>query len=156
MDVIKDLIEKRKDLFKQVEAIDTVLKIYGYKGSDYLFEGNPNDKVIEDVDSKIFPFKARMDKQILWLFENALDKGLKLKDANEAFQKHSGDSTANIENTARRLKKEGKLIIVKYNGTHVYSYWGLPHWVEGNDFKQQHKPDPETLPEIESSEIIRQ
>lgn len=154
MDLIEDLIKKREDLFKQVEAIDTVLRIYGYAGSDYKVNEISSNNV--NVSKGVFPTKARVDKQLLWLFENFLKKGLKLKEVQEKFNELLGNDGTNIDNYARKLKKAGKLVIVKYNDKHLHSYWGHPDWIDGNDFKQEYKPDFEFLPEIISSEVIRE
>ena len=154
MDIkIDDLIAKRKDLFKEVEAIDTVLRIFGHKADDYIFDSkNTNDS----SNSKIFPTKARNDKQILWIFENVINKGLKLTEFQRIFNEHIGNDSIKIDNKARKLKKEGKLILVKYNDKHIHSFWGLPSWIEGNDFKQEYRPDADLLPEVISSEVVRE
>lgn len=155
MDVIDDLIEKRKDLFKQVQAIDTVLKIYGYKAEDYNFDSSDNT-VNELSNPKVFPTKTRLDKQILWIFENSLTRGLKLTEFQKIFNEHIGNDGIKIENKARHMKKDGKLVLVKYNSKHIHSFWGLPSWIEGNDFAPAHKPNEEQLPEITNSEVIRE
>lgn len=154
MDIkIDDLIEKRKELFKEVEAIDTVLRLFGHKADDYIFDAkqSPNP---ETSNPKVFPTKTRLDKQILWIFENSISRGTKLKEVQRIFNEHMGNDSINIDSRARIMKTEGKLLVVKYNGKHVHSFWGLPSWIEGNDFKATHKPEEEFLPsDITSSEI---
>lgn len=155
MNTINDLIEKRKDLFKKLEAIDVVLKMFEYKADDYIFDGNNVDKN-ELSNSKVFPTKTRLDKQILWIFENSLTRGLKLTEFQRIFNEHIGNDSTKIDNKARQMKKEGKLLLVKYNNKHIHSFWGLPTWIDGNDFMLAHKPSEEQLPEITSSEVIRE
>jgi hypothetical protein len=151
MDIkIDELIEKRKDLFKQVEAIDTVLKIFGHKAEDYIFD---NNTVENNSNSKVFPIKARLEKQILWVFENVITKGMKLKEVQKIFNEYVS-TPVSIDNKSRSLKSEGQLIVVKYNDKHVHSFWGLPSWIEGTDFKAEHRPEEASLPNnVTSSEI---
>ena len=150
MDVIEDLIEKRNDLFKQVEAIDTVLKIYGYNGKD----SRSNLDLDSLSNSKIFPTKVTLDKQILWIFNNSINKALKLTEFQKIFNEHIGKDSIRIDNKARQLKKDGKLVLVKYDGKNILSFWGLPSWIEGNDFKAEHKPGEDSLPYVTTSEVF--
>lgn len=153
MNVIDDLIRKRKDLLKQIQAVDTVLSMYGHKSNDLILE---DSKALENdsTNSKIFPSKARLEKQILWVFENSITKALKLTEFQKIFNEHIGNDRVKIDNKARHMKKEGKLVLVKYNGKHINSYWGLPAWIDGNDFAPVHKPNENQLPEIIKSEVI--
>lgn len=150
MDLIKDLIDKRNGLFKKVEAIDTVLKLYGYD-VDKL---NSGDEKSELTNSKIFPSKVTLDKQILWIFENSINNALKLTEFQKIYNEHIGKDSINVDNKVRQLKKDGKLVLVKYDGKNILSFWGLPSWIEGDDFKSEHKPSPETLPSVTTSEVF--
>lgn len=150
MEVIDNLIEKRKDILNQLEAIDTVLKIYGYQGSDYHY--NKTEPTPQNIG--VFPFKATKEKQILWIFENRINKACKLKDIQKAYNEASGKTDVNIDNTARKLKKDSKLVFVQYNDKNLLSFWGLPTWLEGDDFKEQYKPDMESLPDIVKSVVM--
>jgi hypothetical protein len=155
MDVIEDLIKKRKDLFKQVEAIDTVLKIYGVNVLDNKFLSNDAEINVGDDATKIFPIKSKPATQVLWLFKNSIKHSIKLKEVQELFNKYSGSNDKRIDNVARRLKRDKKLVIVKYNEKNLLSFWGLPEWVGENDFKQEFKPEEESLPdEILNSEVV--
>ncbi|TJY37711.1 hypothetical protein [Pontimicrobium aquaticum] len=104
---------------------------------------------------KNFPSLARKDKQLLWLFENYLGRGTKLHDVQYHMNMLSG-SVKRIDNVARRLKKQGKLVVVKYNGANNLSFWGLPEWVLSNDFKHEYKPKEKYLPiDINKKEVVR-
>ena len=46
-----------------------------------------------------------------------------------------------IQISVRELKKLGKVVKVKYNGRHDFSYWGLPEWTTENDFKEAYYPE---------------
>ncbi|WP_426065364.1 hypothetical protein [Flavobacterium sp. DSP2-3-1] len=155
MDVIEDLIKKRNDLFKQVEAIDTVLEIYGHNALNSKSENSRTDLINVDNVSKIFPIKAKPATQVLWLFRNTFTHSIKLREVQISYDNYTGSSDVRIDNVARRLKKDKKLVIVKYNDKNILSYWGLPEWIDGNDFKTEFKPDAETMPdEITSSEVV--
>ncbi len=147
MDLINNLIEEEKTLLNRLELVQAMLKSYGVSSG--------SSESVPLKNRGVFPTKARPDKQVLWLFENALSKGLKLKDVQVAYDERIGNDSKSIENTSRKLKREGKLIIVKYNNKHIYSYWGLPSWVNENDFKEAYKPDMDLLPEITASEVVR-
>lgn len=147
MAFIEKLIEEEKALQTRLELVRATLKGYG------VVVGNNSTP---SYSKGVFPSKGRPEKQLIWLFENQLSQGLKLKEAQQKFNEQLGSDAVNIDNTARRLKKEGKLVIVKYNGKHIYSFWGLPSWIGSDeDFKDQYKPDMELLPEITSSEVVR-
>lgn len=152
MDVIEDLIEKRKDVLKQLEAIDTVLKIYGFEGSDYKFNSDLSSSSVGS--SKVFPSKATREKQVLWIFENKLTKACKLRDVQDTYNELVGNDKVSIDNTARKLKKESKLLFVRYNEKNVLSFWGHPSWIMGSDFKKEHKPDLDLLPDITFSQVM--
>lgn len=150
MDVIADLIEKRKDLFKQVEAIDTVLNIYGYNEST-----NHTNQNVEDLtNAELFPLKVSLDKQIFWIFENSGGRALKLTELQNIFNQYIGKTNIKISNKARQLKKDGKLVLVKYDGKNILSFWGLPSWIEENDYKVEHRPSEDKLPYYSSSEVF--
>lgn len=152
MELIEDLIEKRKDILKQLEAIDTVLKIYGFENSNYNFA---SDSISSGIGStKVFPSKATKEKQVLWIFENRLTKACKLKDVQETYNELVGSDKVNIDNTARKLKKESKLLFVRYNKKNVLSFWGHPSWISGNDFKKEYQAELELLPDITFSEVM--
>lgn len=152
MDVIEDLIEKRNDLFKQVEAIDTVLKIYGYNGNNLVSNLFSDDLSI--LNTKVFPTKVPLEKQILWIFENSIKTALKLTEFQNIYNKHIGRDSIKVENKVRQLKKEGKLALVKYDGKNIHSFWGLPSWIEGTDFKPENRPSEESLPFFTTSEVF--
>lgn len=143
MDFLEGLIQEEKALQTRLELIRATLLAYGVSS--------------ENVTGKsIFPSKATVEKQLIWLFENQLSQGLKLKEVQEVYNELLGSDSNKVDNTARRLKREGKLVIVKYNGKNLHSYWGLPTWIEKNDFKNSHKPDMDLLPDIIKSEVIKE
>lgn len=155
MDVIEDLIKKRNDLFKQVEAIDTVLEIYGFNASNSKLESHKVDLLNVSTSSKIFPIKAKAATQVLWLFKNTFTHSIKLREVQNSYDDYTGSKNVRIDNVARRLKKDKKLVIVKYNGKNILSFWGLPEWIDGNDFKLEFKPDAESISdEITISEVV--
>ncbi|TPG38382.1 hypothetical protein [Flavobacterium pectinovorum] len=152
MEIIDNLIDKRKDVIKQLEAIDTVLKLYGYVASDYKFNGTEAEP--QSQNSAVFPSKATREKQILWIFENKITKACKLKDIQNVYNELRGKDDVNIDNTARKLKKESKLLFVQYNDKNLLSFWGLPTWIVNDDFKDEHKPDMEGLPDVVKSVVM--
>ena len=62
----------------------------------------------ESAAIKNFPALSRKDQQLIWLFENYLTRGIKLREVQKKLDSISG-KPIKIENVARRLKKEGKL-----------------------------------------------
>lgn len=149
MDFLDGLIAEEKALQTRLDLVRATLLAYGVS-----IETSQGRIAIPSIGKGVFPSKATIEKQLIWLFENQLTNGLKLKEVQQIYNELVGSDSKNIENTARRLKREGKLILVKYNRKHLHSYWGLPSWVEGNGFKNKHKPDMELLPEITSSEVV--
>lgn len=147
MNFVEELIKEESALVQRLELVRATIKAYGAEAS----ESNKSN-----INPGAFPTKARTDKQLLWIFENSLSKGLKLKELQEKYNSLLGNDSVNIDNVARRLKREGKLVIVKYNDKNLLSYWGLPSWIDGDNFKEVHLPDAEALPEITSSHVFRE
>jgi hypothetical protein len=170
MNLVEQLIEEKKFLLKRLEAIDAVLISYGYTEAKER-ELNPDvpfDAAIikmKEIGKRIsytvnFPRLARNDKKVLWIFENCFKKGVKINDVQDKFNDLNGfDSLGNeirIDNVARTLKKNGKLIVVKYNKSNKLSFWGLSSWVDKKGFKDEFKPSDEVLPvNINTIEVVR-
>jgi hypothetical protein len=151
MDIIVELLLKEKDgLLKRIEVIDVALS--SYKGD----VPNQNGIAEKKPETNYFPISGRKEKQILWIFNNSVSRGLKIREIQDVYNEIVGNSQTSIENIVRRLKSEQKLVLVKYNGKNLLSYWGLPEWIEGNDFKDEHKPNLEDLPDITESEVFTQ
>jgi|SRR6218665_1625049 len=142
------LEEAKKEEAILLEKLAIVKNVIAYWGNGQNFSTN------ESISGLVFPSKSSKEKQIIWLFENKISHAIKLKSVQDLYNEHVGNDKTNIDNLVRRLKKESKLSFVKYNGKNILSFWGLPSWIEGNDFKVDYKPDPESLPEIISSEVI--
>lgn len=140
------LEEAKKEEAILLEKLQIIRNVIAYWGGG-------NSQSLETSTSSVFPTKATKEKQILWLFDNKITNALKLKNIQDMYNECVGNESTNIDNTVRRLRKESKLLFVKYNDKNILSYWGLPNWVEGNDFKEPYKPDLDSLPEIISSEV---
>jgi len=140
------IVIQENELAKNYSKISNPEKLKEIKIKKYL---NESEAI------KNFPLLARKDKQLLWLFENYLGCGTKLQDVQYHMNMLSG-KLIRIDNVARRLKREGKLVVVKYNGANNLSFWGLPEWVLINDFKNEYKPKENYLPlEIYKKEVVR-
>lgn len=143
MALIDELKKEEQLLIKQLDVVRAAILVY-------------SGSVITSTDSNVyFPTAASKEKQIIWIFENKLSKGSKLRDVQEFYNQLRGKDDVKIDNTARRMKREGKLILVKYNDQNLLSYWGLPEWAGKNDFQDEFKPDMESLPYIENSVLYR-
>lgn len=140
------LEEAKKEEATLIEKLQIVRNVIRYWGGE-------ENQSMELTSSSVFPTKATKEKQILWLFENKITKALKLKSVQDLYNAQIGNDSTKIDNTVRRLRTESKLLFVKYNDKNILSYWGLPNWVDGNDFKDEYRPDAESLPEITSSEV---
>lgn len=163
MDFVDQLKKEKESLLHRVGAINLLLESYGVKTEDTIIQGelfpeNQQGKTIESV-AKVFPINGNRDKQVLWLFENYLEGGIKIKKAEEHYEaivKEYGGRADKITNVARRLKTEGRLVAVRYNNNNGLTFWGLPSWVEENDFKKEFYPNENELPlEIKASEVTR-
>ena len=160
MEFVDQLKHEKESLLKRVSAINLLLESYGVKSenqkeSEELFPIQQNES--PSKRGSVFPINGRRDKQVLWLFENHLPTAVKLNKAQDEYRKiveEYGGRAEKISNVARRLKKEGRLVVVKYNNMNTASFWGLPSWIEDNDFKPEFKPDESQLPlEVHSSEV---
>ncbi|SDR65829.1 hypothetical protein [Christiangramia echinicola] len=161
MEFVDQLKHEKESLLKRVSAINLLLESYGVKTEDSkdsneLFPVQQNERPV--TNDSVFPINGRRDKQVLWLFENHLRSAVKLNKAQEEYRKiveEYGGKAEKISNVARRLKKKGRLVVVKYNNMNTSSFWGLPSWVEENDFKSEFRPDESQLPiEVHTSEVI--
>lgn len=154
MDFLQKLFEERKRLHDTIDAINLLIHTYGADVKDTINQSDCiSSKSTLGNDDKIFPVKAKKDKQILWLFDNVIENAVKISEVNEIYQKYSGNNDR-VNNVARRLKELGKLKVVKYNNSNTLSFWGLPSWIEENDFLEEFKPHVDSLPiEINNSEV---
>lgn len=154
MDFLQKLLEEKRKLQDTIEAINLLINTYGANLKDAVIQTeNIPSKYSVGMGDKIFPIKAKKDKQILWLFDNVIENALKISEVNEIYQKYSGNNDK-VNNVARRLKELGKLKVVKYNNSNTLSFWGLPSWIEENDFKEIFKPDNDSLPiDVTNSEV---
>lgn len=151
MDFLQTLLSERDRLQETLKAINILINTYGTNERELVIKNDINASKISD--ESVFPVKARKDKQILWLFNNVIDKSLKISEVNEIYQKYSGN-VDKVNNVARRLKESDKLKVVKYNKSNTLSFWGLPSWIEESDFKEQFRPNADSLPnDVEISEI---
>lgn len=145
MDFKQQLIAERDALQQRIDAINLVLRPFGVQD---LF-AKPEESF---ENSSIFPIKASRQSKLIWIVENHFKKGVRLPELVDAYKKFTG-SDSSPENFARTLRAEGKLIFVKYNGRNKLCYWGLPSWVEGNDYKNDFRPDLDDF-DIETSEVV--
>lgn len=153
MALIEELLKERKSLQNRIEAIDLLLDSYGYGKNKQI--PMPFSESKNTYKENEFPLKARKDKQVMWIFENVLKNAVKLDDIQNKFDELNNSDKVVIKNIARRLKKEGQLAIVKYNGLNKASFWGLPSWIDNNDFKKEYRPNENLLPfTIEKTEVV--
>jgi len=161
--LIEALIKEKRDLNERIKAINLLLSSYGYNvDSDKLKEKAlelATDLKLKQTLFDRFPTNGRKDKQILWLFNNFFNRGIKLQDLQNKYNEIRGvdnkGKEIRIDNIARRLKRDKKLVVVKYNGLNKNSFWGLPEWIDGDNFDPEHIPDESKLPiDIEFSEVV--
>lgn len=95
------------------------------------------------------------DTQIMALFEKGIIKrAIRRSELQEIFESEY-NTKKNVGAGLPKLKKCGKLIMLRYNGQKGYSFWGLPSWVQNNQFIKGCDPESKYLPErILKSEII--
>ena len=124
-------------------------------------EQNATAKKIEALNMlrELLPKNIILDQsadiQVYSLFEKGLIKyAARRSELQETFEREF-QSNKNVGAGLPRLKKSGKLIMVRYNGQKGYSFWGLPQWIENNQFKDEFKPERKYLPErIMKVEIV--
>lgn len=152
MSLIDELLKEKESLKNRIAAIELLLDSYGYNNVTNHGTGQINFKPHEEKNS--FPKKARRDKQVLWIFKNSLNSAAKLNTIQKKYEELSGTENK-ISNIARRLKKDGKLVVVKYNKQNRSSFWGLPEWIDGKDFIDEYRPNENMLPlDIEDTEVV--
>ena len=131
------LIDLRNILNNKILNIVDTIESYGFDEKGNNIKSAKELNVIDVVDNvdlwNSFPRQAGADKQLFWLFENYFKKGVKINELQHQFNLFTGDKKR-IDNVARRLKREGRLVVVKYNNSNKLSYWGLPNWIRKNDF----------------------
>lgn len=146
MDAKERLVRLRDELLKRAEAITIVLK-YEFGEDSSL----PTFIQPDHSNSTIFPIKAGTNKQISWLFENVFSKAIKLKEVSDKLAEYKGDKVK-IDNLVRRMRTEGKLVLVKYDNKQILSWWGKPDWIDGNDFAPEYKADD--APHTDVTEVV--
>ena len=94
------------------------------------------------------------DNQIMSLFEDKIRYAVRRSELQALFEMEF-NSNKNVGAGLPKLKRTGKLKMVRYNGQKGFSFWCLPSWIEGNDIKEGYKPAKNLLPEkIFKSEIV--
>ncbi|WP_299519532.1 hypothetical protein [Winogradskyella sp.] len=155
-----DLVNFRNSINEKISYLVDVIESYGYdeKGNNIRSATNLTVKDVLDQSEawKNFPQVATKEAQLMWLFENFFNKGIKLSEVQKHYDNLSSKK-GRIDNVARRLKKEGRLVVVKYNRSNKMSFWGLPLWIKENkDFRLQHKPNENLLPlDIFDTKVVR-
>lgn len=147
MDFKDQLIAERHSLQQRIDAINIALQAYGVS-TDQVLSSDSESKAI----SNIFPIRGSREKKIQWILSEYFKRSVRLPEIQKAYDDHNGTESS-IDNFCRNLKKEGKLVFVKYNGRNKLCYWGLPEWIEGNNFAESRMTDDPELPKIFSSEI---
>lgn len=171
MGFLKELYKEKKSLQLRLSQIDTLLSIYQNSESDAdkLIDSQvdhnkptslrelPSKAPITIDNTGKFPLNLKKDRQLLWMFNNYFTQGVTLSTVQDKFNEFVGDDyegNKKVGNVMRRLKKEGRFIFVQYNNQNKASFWGLPEWVDGKDFKSEFKPSENELPiNIENIEI---
>ena len=169
MALIDELLKEKDSLIKRINAIDLLLEYYGAEESSSIKFNSDTalGKVSENSailgkkmsDFMNFPIHGRKDKQVLWIFEHKAKVGIKLSEIQEFYNDLRGldgkGKEIRIDNVARRLKRQGKLVIVKYNNLNKASFWGLPEWVDKAGFKDELKPAEDKLPiDVHTIEVL--
>lgn len=153
MEFIEELLKEKKSLQERIKAINVLLRAYDVS-EEKIISIEQQTSLFNDKESISFPTNARRDKQILWMFNNVFNNAVKISSIQDKYDELS-KSNNNISNIVRRLNKEGKLAIVKYNKQNRASFWGLSEWIDNNDFKENFKPDENLLPiDIETTEVV--
>ena len=95
------------------------------------------------------------DTQIMSLFEKGtIKRAIRRSELQQLFESEY-NTKKNVGAGLPKLKKSGKLIMVRYNGQKGNSFWGLPEWIENDQFRNEFKPERKYLPEnITKFEII--
>lgn len=146
MNLIDELRKERAVLQIRIDAIDVLLNAY-----DTSMKTSPVQS-----EENSFPRSGRTDKQIIWLFENYFKRAVRMAEINTAYNKYNGTVDDKVDNVARRLKKEDTLAMVKYNGMNKLTFYGLPTWLEKDNFKEEYRPDENELPVGEiTSEVVK-
>lgn len=141
MDTIQELMAKKVELLKDVDAIDRILKIFGV---------DKNEPISIPVEGSFivsgFPANKSKEEQIYWLFNNKFKRAVKLPDFQKGYAELCGlKKPVDIQIHVRKLKDAGKVVKVKYNGRHDMSYWGLPEWADLTDFKESYYPENDSI-----------
>lgn len=87
------------------------------------------------------------DTQIMSLFDKGIIKyAIRRSELQQIFELEF-NSKKNVGAGLPKLKKSGRLIQIRYNGLKGCSFWVLPSWIEGNNVKDEFKPERKYLPE---------
>lgn len=147
MDTREDLINMRNNLLRRANLINEVLYFEFGEISDNALSNHK-----ESPEINIFPIKSSLEKQILWLFDNVFKKSVKLREVQVKLSFFK-NQIIKPDNAVRKLRKQGKLVMVTYDEKAISSWWGKSEWVSKNDFKNEFRSNdsPETL----ISKVIR-
>ncbi|MEZ0004914.1 hypothetical protein ABH942_000257 [Flavobacterium sp. 28YEA47A] len=143
-DTIRTLILKHKEFMdlaevniKHANSIKEVLQILGHD-IDRSIESISNSLGSPNLSSG-FPLNDTKRAQALWILRDGIGKAAKMPDIQDLYVKLIGRED-DIQMTVRTLKKKGRIANHTY-GTNKDTYWGLPEWHDGTDFKEEYRPE---------------
>lgn len=129
-----EFIELAESSTKSANSIKEVLRILGYD-----IDKNNNDPISKVSNSNPdFPIDGSKRVQAVWLIRK-LGKASKMTDIQNLYTEKSGKDD-DIQMTVRTLKIS-KIISNKSYGNSKEAYWGLTEWYDGEDFKEEYKPE---------------
>lgn len=131
-EIIKGLKEQALEVEETLKAIRTLINRYDSSYTSSISTDPP-------INNGYTLPTAKVEDKILHFMKNYLKKPAKMPDIETQFNSLRSKSGL-IVNTARGMKKEGILTSIKYNKSNRQVYWGLPEWLDGNDYKPEFRP----------------
>ncbi len=135
--VLKELLDKQSSIAQDNRQDDNTTK---------------SSNISEDKEK---PTNGRTDQQIIYLFDNIIQKGIRMSEILALHKQGFPEQSGVVANIIRRLYKDSHIVAVKYNGQNKLMFYGKKEWVDKKDFKKEYKPDDKFLPlVVNESEVV--
>lgn len=156
---IKLLIDKEAELVRDLNAVRRVLKLLGQNSGEEVLPTRSETSIFGSIYSTGKSSLSTKD-QIISLFKDVLKRAVRLPELQRTYEERYKRNARNLRFDVIKLRREGILMSIKFNGNWNLQYTGLAEWVlikeEGPEFESRYfHADPDKFPDgIFKSELI--
>lgn len=162
---LSELYVERVELLERIETISTLIKFFEDKyNNSHAMEGKEPSYLPKATNTLQFDSTNHggsnyifegIEEDILYILSEVIKKCALISDIQSVYNGLFG-SQKNIGSYLRKLKREKKVIAIRYNRINQLTYWGTPEMlnVYKTDFDQEFKQGHTLSKPLKSIEIL--